>query len=502
MEIVSSKHKVFGKLIIVQCIVIFALTSCTSRAMDFRNEVDKSFAITNISVININSGTKRVVDILIKRDRIIAIGLPGEISFSANTGIIDGRGKYAIPGLWDAHAHIAMFPEDATQAAKLYVANGITSIRDMGGQIDELLELREYSLQRGNIAPRMWISGPIIDGVPRINVGDLHKADISVEVDSPSEAIEVIDMLARRGVDFIKPYQFLRPEVFEAIVRRAQYHGLPLAGHIPSRMTIPEVIELVGYDIQHTAGNMAGIIYEGLIEPDLLPNRKGILQTRTTESAHELLSQFYLQLDVSPENMDDQKIDELIDLAVHKGMWNTPTLGAVIGVETLGYDNDPFVKNTLQYQCKQQRRSISESNMSEEDKMLWEKIIEKRVLFSNYSMKFVKKMQMAGIKLLAGGEFGINGFNIHLELKTLVKAGLSPLEALQTATLNPAKFFNIDGEQGSIEVGKLADMVLLDSDPLLDIDNTRKISAVISKGEFLDRHSLDRILQGVAQECD
>ena len=470
-------------------------------SMELIAKKNSIYAITNASVININTGRKRVRDILVRDGRVVAISLPAVRNFPEQTQVIEASGKFIIPGLWDAHAHIAMFPEDATQIGKLYIANGITNIRDMGGPLEKLLELKHDSEKPSVVAPRMWIAGPIVEGTPRINHGGRHKADRSVEVNTPAEAVKLVDNLARKGVDFIKPYHFLSPEVFTTIVQRARHYRLPIAGHIPSSMTVEEVIGLVEFDIQHTAGNMGAIVYDGIRDGHVLPNRKDIVQARKTETAMALMSKFYDPLMVTPQDMDPEKIERLLQLFIKNGTWNTPTLGSVMGIHALGISEDPYIKDTRKYQCKQQRLANIEHGISDNDMRIWGKVIEKRQLFAEYNRLFVGQMHKAGVKLLAGGEFGTNGFNIHLELQALVKAGLTPLAALQTATLHPAEFFKVTDQLGSVEVGKLAEMIILDKNPLIDINNTRTIRMVISKGQVFDRKALDKILDGVAKEC-
>lgn len=482
-------------------VLILLILSVSSQA--FSTQGHKTYAITNLTVVDIYNGDKKVMDLLINGERIAGLSLAGVLALPKHTRVIDGRGLFALPGLWDAHAHIAIFPEDAKQRAKLYVANGVTSIRDTGGRLEDLLALRRHSDRPGIVAPRLRFAGPIIDGTPRISHGGPEKADISVEVNTPAEAIKMVDKLAKHGVDFIKPYQFLRPDVFKALVQRAQHYQLPLAGHIPSQMTIPEVLALAEYDIQHIAGNLVNVVFEGVKDGHPLPDRGKILAARTDESAEELVRQFHFEATVTPNEMDAEKMVALAQQFVRRGAWYTPTLSSATGFEVLGLQDDPFVTNSKQYRCRQKRRAMQQSDdLDQREQATWGKVVDQRRLLAEYNLHWVNQLHQAGVPILAGGESAaVVGFNIHLELQALVKAGLSPLEALQAATLNPARFFRITDELGSIAVGKLADILIVDKDPLEDIANTRRIHSVVSKGQLLDRQALDQVLQDVVEAC-
>lgn len=188
----------------------------------------------------------------------------------------------------------------------------------------------------------MWIAGPIIDGVPHLN----HS--ISAEVDTPKEAVELVDRLVAQGIDFIKPYQMLRPEVFKALVQRAKYHNLPVAGHIPSRMNIPEVLqEVEQFDIQHITGNSTGLIYEGIRDRHPVPNYTAMLDAeKAGTTGYDLLAKVLNATDVTPEDMDSEKIAALVHLLAQKGAWNTPTLASV-DARVRGQSDDPFITRNL-----------------------------------------------------------------------------------------------------------------------------------------------------------
>lgn len=448
--------------------------------------------ISGATVIDIYTGVKNCKDILIHGEKIIAVGPVDSLDIPGSTERIDATGKYAIPGLWDAHIHMTVWPEYTHQLSVLLVANGITSVRDMGGKIEDVVTLRDYNRQKDVVAPRMWIAGPIIDGAPHMAQG------YGVEVNSPEEAVELVDALVEQGIDFIKLYEMLLPEVFSTLVERAQhYHHLPAAGHIPQRMTISEVLEIGRYDVQHLGGTGSGMKYDCVLDHYPMPDRKAILDSRTPQqSGLDLLMKVGGATEITPDNMDPEKIAALIQLFVEKSTWHTPTLVAGVSFSDLGFTEDFFATDTVRYLPKaRQQAAIDIQNPKADPTNVYK--------FGSWSLQIVNQMHSAGVKLLAGTDsppLHVPGFCLHLELKAMVVAGLSPLEALQTATINPAEFFKISHDIGSIDVGKYADLILLDKDPLLDIENARCITSVMSRGQFFNREALDSMLSNITKQ--
>jgi imidazolonepropionase-like amidohydrolase len=443
------------------------------------------------SVIDIENGTRAKRDVLVDGEKIVAVGSAAAMTLDKDVRTIDAQGKFIIPGLWDAHIHMTIWPEFAHQLSALLVANGITSVRDMGGQIDDVVALRKHNAQKGVVGPRMWIAGPIIDGQP-------HMAQsYGVEVRSTEEAEALVDTLVERGVDFVKLYEMLPPDVFKALVTRAQQvHQLPAAGHIPQRMTIAEVLDIGQYDIQHLGGTGSGMKYDCILDSCCGPDREAILAARKPEeSGVDLLLKVGAASTMSPEDMDPEKIDRLIDLFVEKNTWHTPTLTGCVRFRDLGLRDDPFVTDRLHYLPSPRKEAALAMQDPQQDPTNVYK-------FGTWSLDVVGRLHKAGVKLLAGTDsppLHTPAFCLHLELKAMVAAGLSPHEALKTATLHPAEYFGIENEMGSIDEGKLADIVLLDKDPLEDIDHCRLISAVCSRGEYYDRSALDALLASVSK---
>ena len=467
------------------------------------SEINKAvgLAIVGVTVIDIFTGSKAVQDVLIKGEKIVQMGLHGTLDFSADIQTINAHGKYVIPGLCDMHAHMTIWPEFTDRISTLFITNGITSVRDMGGQLDDILAFRKQASQRGAVAPRLWIAGPIIDGSPRILEADpqLGRTDISVLAETPEEAADLVDQLVEHDIDFVKAYEMLRPDVFTALLKRAQTHQLPAAGHLPIRMTIPQVLDVGPYDIQHLGGVCSGMKFESVTNPQhLLAEKVAILDKyRPEESGMDLAMKVLTTVPAEPSKQDSNRLKALIETFVEKDIWHTPTLVTKIRFNALGGDDNSCWLKTFQYLPKVrqiQSQVAREKNKVDPNTEAW----------NEWTLKTVSQMHEAGVNLLAGTDCPPTphytpGFGLHYELKVMVLAGLSPLSALQTATINPARFFNLTDDLGSITVGKYADMVLLNADPLVDINNTQCIEAVVSRGQFFERQVLDDMLENIVE---
>lgn len=476
------------------------LSACANQLRPYK--INPDVVISNVMVIDVTSGDRSQSDILIRDDLIIGV-LPHNSTNRLNfetAEIIDGAGNFAIPGLWDMHVHISK-PFLSERSLALYVANGVTNVRDMGGVWQDIFELREKTLQPGIIAPHLWIAGPIVDGIPVVFDGVVEKPAMAVGVATPAEAVALVDKLASQDVDFIKVYETLRSDVFNAITARAHYHGIPVDGHIPMRMTIMEAIASGQDGVAH----MKGVDYGCSANPESLKKQRiSLLDTFPDDTTGQELA-ISIFTEIVPKAMEQQdsaNCDALIRYFAEQGTWHTPGLST----ESLLVGENDYVsrwREGLRYLPETERAK------KEEDELYRQKMrrgelkgtVAKfaKTILEKHDWKFdlVGKMHRAGVPLLAGTDAPymlLPGFGLHMELTDLVKAGLSPLHALQAATINGARFFGVDDKQGSIDVGKQADILLLTGDPLLDINNTRSIDKVILNGQIIDRSALDALL--------
>ncbi len=387
---------------------------------------------------------------------------------------VDGTGKFLVPGLWDMHVHMVFgdwFPRGKQVTLPLFIANGITGVRDMGGELDVLQQWRKEINAGTLIGPRMVISGPMLDGPkPRF--------PSSIAIATPDDGRRAVDDWKRRGADFIKLQSLIPREAVFAIADEARKQGISFVGHVPDSVRASEASNAGQKSFEHLIG-----IFEGSS-----PLEDQFLKGPKTEG--QFLSTY-----------DPARAAALFALLANNHTWQCPTLVWERGGNLI--DQADFIHDTRAKYVPAYWKDVTWKRFTEEiihdfnsdDLATRKRFVEKE-------LEVVNAMHRAGIPFLAGtdtppGVYLFPGFSLHEELQRFVAAGFTPLEALQTATLNPAKFLGMDDRLGTIEKGKLADLVLLDANPLDDIRNTQKIAAVIVNGRYLSRHDLDKMLAGV-----
>ncbi len=299
----------------------------------------------------------------------------------------------------------------------------------------------------------------------------------------------------------IKPYEMLRPELFKAVVERAHFHGLRTGGHISAYMTIEEVLEIdPDYDILHLGGQCSGMKFDCTGNADQWRQKRvAALEAHRDKAKNggDLLGRMEDDVPIEPPEADSTSRHRLIERFVEKGTWHTPTITCIANPKDLGFEHNPDRLDTFQYvpaDLLQRCHAVTASPM-----MLG------RYQWGLWYLETVGLLHKAGVPLLAGTDHPpfldyTPGVALHFELAAFAKAGISPLAALQTATLNPARFFDIEGDFGSVSEGCYADLLLLDKDPLIDINNTRCIQAVVSRGQLFDRQRLDSLLEDMTEK--
>jgi hypothetical protein len=433
-------------------------------------------AITHVTVIN--PGTSSVQPnrmVVIDGDRISSVSNAAQVQPPKKAHVIDATGQYLIPGLWDMHVHSAFgdwFPGGREIILPLFIANGITGVRDMGGDIPVLMAWRK-EIEGGKIVgPRMVISGPMLDGY--LPNGKLRFPS-SVAVTTPAEAITAVDSLKKQGVDFIKVQSAISHDAYLAAAAEGHKQGLPFVGHVPDKVRLREVVEAGQKSVEHLMG-----IFEGC----------------STEEDKFIKGEGNLKLLLATQ--DKQRCDALIKLLAQHQTWQVPTLAWQRGGEFL--DQPDPKRPPLDKYVPAYWRDVTWHRFT--DEMMPDLLRDPLALRQEYfarNLQIVGAMHRAGVPFLAGtdaapGVYIMPGFSLHDELANFVEAGFTPMESLQAATSNPAKFLGMQASLGSMESGKIADLVLLTANPLEDIHNTRKISAVFARGRLYDRVALDRIL--------
>jgi hypothetical protein len=429
----------------------------------------------------INPGTSSVESnrvVVINGDRITSVSDSYKFQPAKNARVIDATGQYLLPGFWDMHVHSAFgdwFPGGRDIILPLFIANGVTGVRDMGGDIPVLHEWRKQIAEGQIIGPRMIVSGPMLDGY--LPDGKLRFPS-SIPVTTPASAVAGVDSLKTQGVDFIKVQSVISHDAYLAAAAEAHKQGLPIVGYVPDKVRLREVVEAGQKSIEHLMG-----IFEGCsTEEDKFIKGEGTLKLLLT-------------------TQDQQRCDLLIKLLAQSETWQVPTLAWQRGgtfLDQRDLKHDPLDKYVPAYWRDVTWRRFTDEMMPD---LLRDPLALRQEYFAR-NLQMVGAMQHAGVPFMAGtdtapGVYIMPGFSLHDELVNFVEAGLTPMEALQTATSNPAKFLEMENTLGSIEPGKIADLVLLSQNPLKDIRNTRKISMVLANGRVFDRPALDQILTNV-----
>jgi imidazolonepropionase-like amidohydrolase len=440
-----------------------------------------SIAVAHVTVINPETSsvqTDRTV--LIRGSRVASVSSARDVHAPSGARVIDGRGKFLIPGLWDMHVHTAFgdwFPGGRDVILPLFIANGVTGVRDMGGDVAVLKQWRDQ-IEAGQLTgPHIAFSGPMLDGY--LPDGKNLRFPSSVPVTSPADARAAVDSLATQQVDFIKVQSLLSVESYLAAADEAHKRGLPIVGHVPDKVRITQVVAAGQKSIEHLMG-----IFEGC----------------STQEDKFIRGEGSTQLLLSTN--DPKKCDELINLLARSQTWQVPTLAWQRGgtfLDQLDWAHQPLDRYVPAYW-----RDVTWHRFKEQ--MMPDLLHDPLSLRSEYfaqNLKMTGKLHRAGVPFMAGtdtaaGIYIMPGFSLHDELENFVEAGFTPMDALQTATSNPAKFLERN-DAGKIEANSIADLVLLGANPLENIRNTQKIDAVIANGRFLDRAALDRLLEQVEQ---
>jgi hypothetical protein len=443
-------------------------------------------AISHVTVIDGTGAPARTDQtVLLEGERISQIG-PAESADPPRTAqLVDGRGLYLIPGLWDMHVHVW----DADLAFPLFLANGVTGVRNTGGHPDDLKRWRQELSESKRLGPRLITCGPVVDGLPPVH------PDHSLVVESAAQGRSAVDELQSQGFDFIKVYENLSRDSYFAIAAEAKKDGIPFVGHVPVSVTALEASDAGQKSIEHLDGldYVISPLGDGFRRDRLerigKPPQPGEMMKLPLRIANEL--------NQLADTYDERRAASLFAHLVRNGTWQVPTLSVARVFASIG-DAALYQDAHLKYVSKQDRgwwegNPIVHIEMPE--------YVAGRKRGFQETMRITHAAHQAGVGFLAGTDSGgvpylYYGFSLHDELTLLVEAGFTPMQALQAATRDPAQFLGLN-DTGTVEVGKRADLVLLGADPLADIHNTRKIEAVLLGGRLFDRRELDAFLSSV-----
>ena len=425
---------------------------------------DAPVAFVNVSVIPMDR--ERVLTdqtVIVRGGRIVEIGPAASIAIPAGTTRVEARGKFLIPGLAEMHGHIpgGNAPDEVVdRALQLYAFNGITTVRGMLGH-PRHLELRARAARNEIISPTIYTSGPSFNGN---------------SVTSPGVGRQMVLDQKAAGYDFLKIHPGIGREAFDTIAATAQRVGIKFAGHVPLAVGIERALETRFASIDHLDGYVEYIVRPG-----------------SPVSADQ--SEFFgINL---MDGIDEAKIPGIVSRTKEAGVWNVPTqilMDNLAGVETA---EELAARPEMRYwypnqieQWKNTKREFEQVPAA------------RRMQWLEVRRQLIKQLHDAGAGLLLGSDapqmWNVPGFSTHRELEALVDAGLTPFQALTTGTVKVAEYFGTSERTGTIAVGKQADLILLDANPLENILHTRRIAGVVLRGKWIPKSEIDTRLAGYA----
>lgn len=441
----------------------------------------RPLVLTHVTVIDATGApAKPDVSVVIGGGRVVGIGRAGRVRLPKDALVVDAPGKFLIPGLWDMHVHEwnkeVFFP--------LFIANGITGVRDMFSPLPPIKQWRAEIAAGTTTGPRLFAAGVLVDGPHPLC------APCSIAVGNAAEGRQAVSKVREMGADFVKVYSMLPRDGYFAIADEARRRKMVFAGHVPEFVGAAEASDAGQKSIEHLSGVIVACSAK---EEELRKENEARLRadgirmdTATNEQAAAL------------DSFDEKKAAALFARFVRNGTWMCPTL-SVLRAAAFSDDqslrDDPRMKYVPDFlKNKYWVDAYGWKEHTAEDNARAKRVFQKQ-------LEVVGMMRRAGVRFIAGTDtanpYVFPGFSLHEELALLVRAGFTPMQALQSATRDAATYLGLQDSVGTIERGKAADLVLLDADPLADIGNTTKINAVILGGRLIPRQELDKMLADV-----
>jgi imidazolonepropionase-like amidohydrolase len=448
-----------------------------------------SLAITHVTLIDATGAAPQTdMTVFLADEQIAAIGPSKSVFIPRKTKTLDGTGKFLVPGLVDMHVHLTGAGEPTGSrefTLPLLLANGITTVRDMGGDLESLIELR-HEIEQGRLqAPRIFFAGPYLDGNPPF-------FQPSLVVTNSAEASEDVHSLISRGADFIKVQSNLSRDAYFAIADVCRRDHITFVGHVPDHVTAAEASDAGQKSIEH----LTGVLRACSSDEPVLIRRQFAAAPKKATIGQSLNRELGWQRELL-QSYSNQQATALTAKFIRNQTWQVPTLILLRNDAFPTPETDPSRDPRRKY-IPLQVLANWQKGATDRDKGATPQEFSLRNSLMQASLRIVGKMNTAGVPIMAGTDttapFVFPGSGLHEELALLVQAGLTPMQALQAATKLPAEFLSKQQTQGTVEQGKIADLLLLDANPLDDIHNTKKIRAVILRGKLLDRSVLDELL--------
>jgi hypothetical protein len=492
------KNLALSALLLV-LIVVLALITCVLWPVEKLEPAVSSgpIAIANVTVIDTEDGTQqRGMTVVVAGDRIVSVGPADSVVAPDAAEIIDGSGKYLLPAFWDMHVHIPLKLSPQLYLP-LFIAHGVTKVRVMSGDChdpgDPLLSCIEDQREWNRQIMAGELVGPRITAVGSFPInGPVKRREGWPPFFGPgteAEASHLVHHLMERGVDFIKVYSYMPRDPFFALMNEAEKAGIEAMGHKPLAVSA----------IEASNAGMKSLEHAQLFLFECYPGAEKFRRTTTTRNPSTLDRREML------DAHDSAMCDAVFETFVQNGTWYCPThltrkMDAFADDET--YRNDP----RLTYVARLQRKlwNADADGMIEHDPSP-----EGRKAYMDFylaGLELTGRAHEAGVKVLAGTDatdtYVFPGSSLHDELEELVAAGLTPAEALRASTVGPAEYFGLTEDYGTVAAGRVADLVLLDANPLDEIANTRAIYAVVFNGNLYTRADLGRLLDYVEEQAN
>jgi len=431
-----------------------------------------STVIVDVNIVDAVSNTLRHhQNVEFAGDRIISIGANPP---NPKAHKISGAGKFLIPGLWDMHVH---WYDKSTLS--LFTANGVTGVRQMFGN-RELLAWRN-DIEAGKMTgPRMVVGSPIVDG-PK----PFWKTSLPAGTEDEGRA--VLRQVKKAGYDFVKVYSFLPPPAYFGIMDEAKKLNFPADGHVPHRVSVTQAAEAGQRCAEHLYGFAISAArretqFRQTIEKFAAKGNNGVMDA------------YWYMEEAIAASLDHEKEQAIFAQIKAHPMYQCPTL-VVLHASAERFDPAFRRHPHIAYMFKSFVDGFWKPPKVKDLKEFL--ALERRAYQRNFDL--LSRMHKSGVPIIAGSDvanpYTFPGFSLHDELQLFVKAGMSPAEALCTATINPARMLNKQATMGSVKVGNVADLVLLDANPLVDIKNTTRIASVVQRGRLFSRTEMDSILR-------
>lgn len=428
----------------------------------YSQDAGPSLAIVNGTLIDVRNGNETPNSVvIIQGEHITQVGAEGQLQIPEGAKTIDARGKWIVPGFMDMHAHVSSDDSDEIPL-QLFLANGVTTIRDPGGFVSVARLLRNAIDSGKRLGPRLFYCGNILDGNPPVF------PSLDLLVDSPQRARSAVNFLADQDVDCIKVYNNIKERELKAIVRTARSRDVPVIGHIPRSMTMTHAVELGMQCLEHVRVTGREILPAEVADKiDFLPYGQ----------REPLLWQKF--------DLQSEKMQALVKFLAARRVPLDPTLTVeeasfvVPDEDQIKNPDNRFLPASLVKKWTQEPGS--------EALMVPPELKQTAIEGFEKRKQFVGMCARAGVPILTGtdGPFLgtlVPGFALQHELQLLVQAGLTPLQAIQASTINSAKTLRRNQDLGQVAPGYLADLVILKGDPLKDIHNAAKVESVIKDG--------------------